>query len=96
PNLYRAWSDRERAQAVRLTEAGEAMLQSSAVHARAADAAILDALPRAKRKTFLSLLTKLSDYAAEAAEKAARAAKRDAKRKAKARKKKRGAAEPAA
>jgi len=86
----------QRAQAVRLTEAGEAMLQSSAVHARAADAAILDALPRAKRKTFLSLLTKLSDYAAEAAEKAARAAKRDAKRKAKARKKKRGAAEPAA
>lgn len=100
----RAWISRaahaldQRAQSVRLTPAGELMLRSAAKHARAADAAILDALPRAKRKSFVNLLTRLSDYAAEAAEKAARAAKRKSKRKAKtrgkARKPKRKSPEP--
>lgn len=67
------------------------MLAAATNHARAADAAILDALPRTKRRTFLNILTKLSKISVEAqakAEKEAkRQAKRDAREKAKAQKK---------
>jgi hypothetical protein len=51
-------------------------------HARAADAAILDLLPRTKRRSLLNTLTKLSALAEEAAAKAEREAKKQAKREA--------------
>lgn len=80
-----------RAQSVRLAADGVTMLAAATNHARAADAAILDALPRTKRRPFLNILTKLSKVSAEAhakAEKEAkRQAKRDAREKAKAEKK---------
>ncbi len=69
-----------RAHAVRLAPAGVAVLASATQHARAADAAILDLLPRTKRRTFHNILSKLAKLADEAAEKAERQAKRDAKR----------------
>lgn len=87
----RAWITRtthaldQRAQSVRLSEAGAELLRGATKHARAADAAILDALPRTKRKAFIALLTKLSAFSDETADKAEREAKREAKRKAKAR-----------
>lgn len=71
-----------RANAVHLTQSGAAVLSATTQHARAADAAILDLLPRTKRKSFLATLSKLAKLSAEAAEKAERAAKRDAKRQA--------------
>ncbi len=71
-----------RAYSVRLTQSGAAILAAATQHARAADAAILDLLPRTKRKALVETLTKLSKLAAEAAEKAERAAKRQAKRQA--------------
>jgi DNA-binding MarR family transcriptional regulator len=71
-----------RAYSVRLSDSGAKTLASTAQHARAADAAILDLLPRTKRRTFLNTLTKLSRLAEQAAEKAAREAKRQAKREA--------------
>lgn len=70
----------KRANAVTLTAAGQQMLKAATKHARAADAAILDALPRAKRKTFLSILVKLAELAEAAAAKAEKDAKRQAKR----------------
>jgi MarR family transcriptional regulator, temperature-dependent positive regulator of motility len=73
----------QRAQSVHLSGAGATILAGATRHARAADAAILDALPRAKRNPFLSLLNKLAAFADEAAEKAEREAKREAKRQAK-------------
>ena len=82
----------QRAQSVSLAHAGAAILASATKHARAADAAILDALPRTKRKPFLNLLTKLAAYADETAAKAERDAKRDAKRQAKQRVKAQAAA----
>jgi len=94
----RAWVTRaahsldQRAQSVQLAPAGAAILASATKHARAADAAILDALPRAKGKAFLNLLGKLSDAADATAEKAEQNAKRLAKRKAKERAKAQGAA----
>lgn len=72
-----------RANAVRLTQSGADMLAATRQHARAADAAILDALPRTKRKTFLSLLQKLSEHADEETKRAEREAKREAKKQAK-------------
>ena len=54
----------------------------------AADAAILDLLPRTKRRTFLNILTKLAKLSDEAAAKAERDAKREAKRAARDEKKK--------
>jgi hypothetical protein len=71
-----------RAYSVRLAAGGAAILAGATQHARAADAAILDLLPRTKRKTFLNTLTKLSKLAEEAAERAERSARREAKREA--------------
>ncbi len=70
----------KRAFSVRLAAAGAQILAGATHHARAADAAILDLLPRTKRKSFLATLTKLAKLADEAAAKAERDAKREAKR----------------
>lgn len=77
-----------RAHAVHLASSGAALLAAATQHARAADAAILDLLPRTKRRTFLNILTKLAKLSDEAAAKAERDAKREAKRAAKDEKKK--------
>lgn len=69
-----------RARAVTLTTQGLAVFQGSIQHARAADAAILDMLPRTKAKSLQGVLTKLAKLADEATEKAERAARRQAKR----------------
>lgn len=71
-----------RAHAVRLAPAGSAALASATRHARAADAAILDALPRTKRRTFLSILAKLAKFADETARKEEREGRRQAKQQA--------------
>jgi DNA-binding MarR family transcriptional regulator len=71
-----------RAYSVLLTPLGVTTLKNATQHARAADAAILDLLPRAKRRSFLGTLTKLSKLAEEAAEKAERHARKLAKRQA--------------
>ncbi len=55
-----ASSQDARANAVRLTPDGEATLQWAKQHAKAADAAITDALPRPKRKPFQAALTYLA------------------------------------
>ncbi len=68
-----------RARSVRLTERGAALFQGSIQHARAADAAILDMLPRTKARSFQNILMKLAKLADEAAAKAERAARRQAK-----------------
>lgn len=73
-----------RAHSVRLAAAGVTILAAATHHARAADAAILDALPRTKRRTFLNILTKLSKLSEEASAKAEREAKRQAKKDARA------------
>ncbi len=84
----RGWVEREtskadaRARAVTLTRPGAQMLHQCAQHARAADAAILDLLPKTKARSFLAILTKINKLADEAAEKADRAARRQAKREA--------------
>ena len=62
--------------------AGGSMFHAAIQHARAADAAILDMLPRTKAKSLQSILMKLSKLADEAAAKAERAARRQAKREA--------------
>jgi MarR family transcriptional regulator, temperature-dependent positive regulator of motility len=71
-----------RALSVHLSQSGGAMLMGMSRHARAADAAILDLLPRTKRRAFLNTLTKLAKLADEQAERAEREAKRQAKREA--------------
>lgn len=73
-----------RAHAVTLAATGATMLAAATHHAKAADAAILDALPRTKRRTFLNILSKLAKFADESAAKAEREAKRAAKREARA------------
>lgn len=73
-----------RAHSVRLAAAGVTILAAATHHARAADAAILDALPRTKRRTFLNILTKLAKISDEAAAKAEKVARRQAKLEAKA------------
>lgn len=70
----------KRANTVTLTKEGERVLQAAAKHAKAADAAILDALPRTKGKTLISILKKLTKHAEELAAKAEKEAKRQAKR----------------
>lgn len=77
-----------RANAVGLTQSGVTLLVAATQHARAADAAILDLLPRSKSKSLLAMLVKLAKRSAEAAAKAERAAKREAKRTARAAKQK--------
>jgi DNA-binding MarR family transcriptional regulator len=71
-----------RAHSVRLAGAGVTILAAATNHARAADAAILDALPRTKRRTFLNILTKLAKISDAAAAKADKDARRQAKREA--------------
>jgi DNA-binding MarR family transcriptional regulator len=73
-----------RAHSVRLAAAGVTILAAATHHARAADAAILDAQPRTKRRTFLNILTKLARISDEAAAKAEKDARRQAKLDAKA------------
>jgi DNA-binding MarR family transcriptional regulator len=68
-----------RAHSVRLADAGVTILASATNHARAADAAILDALPRTKRRAFLNTLTKLARICDEAAARAEKEARRQAK-----------------
>lgn len=73
-----------RAYSVLLRQAGGTMLSATAQHARAADAAILDLLPRTKARTLVGTLTKLTkladDLAVKASEKAEREQKKLAKR----------------
>ncbi len=71
-----------RAYSVLLTASGASILHGATQHARAADAAILDLLPRTKRRAFLGTLTKLSKLAEAAAEKAERHARKMAKQQA--------------
>lgn len=71
-----------RAYSVLLGQAGGTMLSATAQHARAADAAILDLLPKTKGRSFLNTLTKLTKLADEAQLKAEREQKKQAKRKA--------------
>lgn len=91
----RGWIDRTaslldaRAQSVHLSAAGAAKLAETAAHARAADDAILELLPRSKGKTFVGVLTKLGKRADERAQQGDREARRKAKREA--RRKKRDA-----
>jgi DNA-binding MarR family transcriptional regulator len=73
-----------RAHSVRLAAAGVTILAAATHHARAADAAILDALPRTKRRTFHNILTKQARISDEAAAKAEKDARRQAKLDAKA------------
>jgi len=61
-----------RAHAIELAPEGAQLLAAATHHARAADAAILDALSRAKKEAFLAILTKLARLSDEAAEKAER------------------------
>ena len=89
--VMRSASDLDgRAHSVRLAPEGAATLSAARQHARAADAAILDALPRAKRKAFLSALEKLTRFSdrldARYDREARRAAKEKARLDAKARK----------
>lgn len=76
-----------RMRSVRLSPAGATVLAAATHHARAADAAILDALPRTKRRTFLNIVTKLAKLADEAAERAEREARKQAKKQKRAQKK---------
>lgn len=69
-----------RARSVRLTSDGAAVFHASIRHARAADAAILDMLPRTKAKALQNILVKLAKLTDEAAAKAERSARRQAKR----------------
>jgi len=100
----RGWIERTvskldaRAHSVHLTGAGSSILAGYTQHARAADAAILDLLPRTKRKSFLNTLIKLAKEAQEKADRDERDARRSAKkdRKAKAKPRKTKAKEPTA
>lgn len=81
--IARATSEADgRARSVTLSPLGLSTFHASIAHARAADAAILDMLPRTKAKSFQNTLMKLSKLADEAAAKAERAARRLAKREA--------------
>jgi len=72
-----------RALSIHLSQNGAAMLRGMDKHARAADAAILDLLPKTKRRALLAILIDLAGLAQNAAEKRDRDAKRQAKRQAK-------------
>jgi DNA-binding MarR family transcriptional regulator len=81
----RGWIDRTaslldaRAQSVHLSEVGKQLLVAATQHARAADTAILDALPKTKRKSLLNILVKLTKVAEQKAAKAERKATKRAK-----------------
>lgn len=73
-----------RAKAVRLADEGMRVLRAARQHAKAADAAILDALAKPRRKTFhatLMRLAELADQSAAAMEKSQRKSAKDAKEK---------------
>jgi DNA-binding MarR family transcriptional regulator len=72
-------ADDARANAVTLASGGRAALAAAVPHAKAADDAILEAIPRADRRAFLDTLTKLSEAADAAAQAPQRAAKAPAK-----------------
>ncbi len=84
----RGWLTRQasradaRANSVTLTPAGVSMLQWACQHAKAADAAIMDALPRAKRKAFHATLMRLAKIANKAASDAEHAINKKARRRA--------------
>lgn len=78
-----------RANVLELTEDGKQMLARARQYAKAADSAILDALPPSKREPFRNMLLRLAKRADEIAEDAEREAKREAKRDAKLRAKER-------
>jgi DNA-binding MarR family transcriptional regulator len=81
--IARSASDADaRANDVRLTNAGLAILKSAVQSAKAADAAILDSLPKAKRKAFQHTLIKLAEASDKAAEAAEKKARKEARRKA--------------
>jgi DNA-binding MarR family transcriptional regulator len=69
-----------RAHAVHLAPAGASVFKTSIAHARAADARILDMLPRTKAKSLQSVLAKLAELADKEAAKEDRMARRQAKR----------------
>lgn len=69
-----------RANAVALAPAGEQILHAATKHARAADAAILDVLPKNKRRAFQATLEMLADIADRNAHAAERDIRREAKR----------------
>lgn len=71
-----------RAYSVLLGQAGGTVLSATAHHARAADAAILDLLPRTKARAFLTTLTKLAKLAEAATLRAEREHRKQAKRRA--------------
>jgi DNA-binding MarR family transcriptional regulator len=74
--------DDKRAKTVRLTGKGRARLSETSPHAIAADAAIIDALPRNKRRAFLGTLqTLVETIDAVAAEAEARRTRLDGRRK---------------
>jgi DNA-binding MarR family transcriptional regulator len=75
--VYRSTSVKDaRAVSVRLAPTGSQILIATTPHARAADAAILDLLPRVKRRTFQNILAKLAKLSDEAAAKAERDARK--------------------
>lgn len=84
----RGWVERTtskadgRAHSVHLTGLGYSIFNAAMTHARAADATILDLLPRTKAKAFLNTLAKLARLADEARERDEREARRQAKREA--------------
>jgi len=79
----RGWIERTaspadlRANAVSLAAAGQETLKQARHHARAADAAILDALPKSKRRAFLAALEKLSKVSDKAVEREEREARKE-------------------
>lgn len=77
-----ASSQDARANAVQLTADGEATLQWACQHAKAADAAIMDSLPRTKRKAFHATLMRLAKTADKAYSDAERAQVKKGRRKA--------------
>lgn len=89
--ITRSRAEDQRANAVRLTAQGGALLQTTVKHAHAADAAVLDLLSPSKGKSFVATLSRLAERAEEQAaarEKHQRkAARRQARHEAKTREK---------
>jgi DNA-binding MarR family transcriptional regulator len=71
----------KRAKLVKLTQRGAVLSVSAAPHALAADAALMEALPKPKRRALLEILQSLAEAADAAAEEALAAAKAEKKKK---------------
>lgn len=69
-----------RAKAVALTAQGKKVLQDAAEHARRADQAVLDALPKSKRKGFQDSLQRLARAIDDAIEEEAKRERKERKR----------------